>query len=67
MYSECTTMGQCVLRSILARVKEALWYADEATVFAQIEVMCISVRQVDTHYDIHEDVFGLMQLSLRWG
>lgn len=57
-----TIMGQCVLRS---KVKEAMWYAviaDEATDVAHNEVMCISVRWVDTHYDIHEDVLGLVQL-----
>ena len=60
-----TTMGQCVLKSILAKVKEAMWYAiiaDEATDVSHNEVMCISVRWVDAHYDIHEDVLGLVQL-----
>ena len=60
-----TIMGQCVLRNILARVKEAMWYAiiaDEATDVSQNEVMCISVRWVDVHYGIHEDVLGLVQL-----
>lgn len=58
-------MGQCVLGSILAKVKEAIWYAviaDEARDVAHNEVMCISVHWVDTHYDIHEDVLGLVQL-----
>ena len=60
-----TTMGQCVLKSILAKVKEAMWYtiiADEATDVSHNEVMCISVRWVNAHYDIHEDVLGLVQL-----
>lgn len=59
------TMGQCVLRNILAKVKEAMWYAviaDEATDVAHNEMMCISVRWVDVHYSIHEDMFGLVQL-----
>ena len=45
-----------VLRSILAKVKEAMWYAViayEATDVAHNEVMCISVHWVDTHYGIH--------------
>ena len=60
-----TIMGQTVLRNILAKVKEAMWYAiiaDEATDISHNEVMCISVRWVDAHYDIHEDVLGLVQL-----
>lgn len=50
-----TIMGQCVLGSILAKVKEAIRYAaiaDEATDVAHNEVMCISVHWVDTHYMI---------------
>lgn len=46
-------------------MKEAMWYAviaDEATDIFHNEVMSISVRWVDTHYDIHEDVLGLVQL-----
>ena len=60
-----TTMGPCVLRNILAKVKEAMWYAiiaDEATDISHNEVMCISVRWVDVQYNIHEDVLGLVQL-----
>jgi len=36
--------------------------ADEATDVSHNEVMCISVRWVDTHYDIHENVLGLLQI-----
>ncbi len=60
-----TIMGQSMLRNILVKVKEAMWYsiiADEATDVAHNEVMCISLRWVDAHYDIHEDVLGLVQL-----
>lgn len=60
-----TTMGQFVLRNILAKVKQAMWYAviaDEAIDVSHNEVMCISVRWVDVNYDIHENVLGLVQL-----
>ena len=30
--------------------------------FSHNEIMCISVRWVDAHYDIHEDILGLVQL-----
>jgi len=39
-------MGQCVLRSILAKLKEAMWYAvitDEATDVAHNEVVHFSL------------------------
>ena len=60
-----TSMGQCVLRKILAEVCTALWFSiiiDEATDVAHNEQMSVSVRWVDNCYDIYERTLGLIQL-----
>ena len=60
-----SSMGQCVLRNILARVSTALWYSvivDEATDVCRNEQMSLSVRWTDHSYDIHEYTLGFIQL-----
>ena len=60
-----SSMGQCVLRNILAKVGTALWYsiiADEATDISRNEQMSLSIRWTDCNYDIHEYTLGLIQL-----
>ena len=60
-----SSMGQCVLRNILADVSTALWYSiivDEATDISHNEQMSLSVRWTDHSYDIHEYTLGLIQL-----
>ena len=60
-----TSMGQCVLRKILAEVCTSLWYSiivDEATDIAHNEQMSVSVRWVDNCYCINECTIGLLQL-----
>ena len=60
-----SSMGQCVLHSILADVSIALWYsiiADEATNVSHNEQMSLSVRWTDHSYNIHEYSLGLIQL-----
>jgi hypothetical protein len=59
-------MGQVVLREILGEIRTAMWFsliADEATDTAHNEQMSISIRWVDSHYTIHEDTLGLVQLE----
>ena len=60
-----TSMGQCVLRKILAEVRAALWFTiiiDEATDISHNEQMSLSVRWVDDSYEIYERTLGLIQL-----
>lgn len=58
-------MGQTILRSILVQVRSSAWFSiisDEATDISHSEQLCLSVRWVDSHYLIHEDTLGLVQL-----
>ena len=58
-------MGNTVLRQVLALIKSALWYsliADEATDISHNEQISISIRWVDSSYEVHEDTLGLFQL-----
>ena len=58
-------MGQAVLRGILADIKASMWYsiiADEATDISHNEQMSLSIRWVDSSYNIHEECIGLIQL-----
>ena len=58
-------MGNTVLRQDLALIKSVLWYsliADEATDISHNEQISISIRWVDSSYEIHEDTIGLFQL-----
>ena len=60
-----SSMGQCVLHNILAKVGTALWYsiiADEATDISRNERMSLSIRWTDCNYDIQEYTLGLIQL-----
>ena len=60
-----TSMGQGVLRKILAEVCTSLWFSiivDEATDVAHNEQMSVSVRWVDNCYNINERTLGLIQL-----
>ena len=60
-----SSMGQCVLRNILAGVSTVLWYSvivDEATDISHNEQMSLSVRWTDYSYDIHEYTLGLIPL-----
>ena len=60
-----TSMGQCVLRKILAEVRAVLWFTiiiDEATDISHNEQMSLSVRWVDDSYEIYERTLGLIQL-----
>ena len=59
------SMGQSLLRQILNEVKMSLWFsilADEATDITHHEQMSLSVRWVDSTYQINEDTIGLFQL-----
>ena len=58
-------MGQNVLRTILAQIKTSMWFAliaDEASDISHNEHMCISIRWVNSRYEINEDSLGLIQL-----
>ena len=58
-------MGQSVLRKLLSEASASMWFsilADEATDVSHNEQMSISIRWVDTDYDVHEDTLGLIQL-----
>ena len=60
-----TSMGQFVLRKILAEVRTALWFTiiiDEATDISHNEQMSLSVRWEDNNYEIYERTLGLIQL-----
>lgn len=55
-------MGQLVLRNLLSEASGSMWFsilADEAT---HNEQMSLSIRWVDTDYDVHEEALGLIQL-----
>ena len=59
-------MGQVVLREILGDIRTATWFsliADEATDYSHNEQLSLSIRWVDSHYTIHEDTLGLVQLE----
>ena len=58
-------MGQAVVRQILPSIKSTLWFsliADEASDISHNEYLNISVRWVNSDFDVHEDVLGLVQL-----
>jgi len=58
-------MGQSVLCNLLSEASASMWFsilADEATDVSHNEQMSISIRWVDTDYDVHEDTLGLIQL-----
>lgn len=58
-------MGQAILRQNLVEIRESVWFsiiADEATDISRNEQLCVSIRWVDSHYDIHEYPIGLVQL-----
>ena len=58
-------MGEAVLRQILAEIKSTMWFsliADEASDISHQEYINISIRWVDSDFDIHEDALGLVQL-----
>lgn len=60
-----TIMGQSILREILSEIRRSLWYSvitDEATDISNNEQISISIRYVDTEYEIHEETIGLIQL-----
>ncbi|XP_078613923.1 zinc finger MYM-type protein 1-like [Branchiostoma floridae x Branchiostoma japonicum] len=62
-----TLMGHNVLRSVLERINgnDPAWFAiiaDEATDVACNEQLNISIRYVDSNYEVHEDSLGLYQL-----
>ena len=59
-------MGQSVLRKLLSEASASVWFsilADEATDVSHNEQMSISIRWVNTNYDVHKDTLGLIQLS----
>lgn len=58
-------MGQLVLRNLLSEASGSMWFsilADEATDVSHDEQMSLSIRWVDTDYDVHEEALGLIQL-----
>ena len=58
-------MANCILCSVLSEIHEAPFYAilaDEATDINRHEQMCVCVRWVNDHYEVSEDVLGLMQV-----
>lgn len=58
-------MGQSVLRNLISEASASMWFSilvDEATDVSLNEQMSISIRWVDTDYDVHEDTLGLIQL-----
>ena len=58
-------MGQAVLRKILTQIKGAMWsavIADETTDISHKEQMCVSIRWINSSYEIHEEPLGLVQL-----
>ena len=58
-------MGQAVLRNILSNINDAKWFsiiADEASDISHNEQLSLSIRWVDSAYDIHEECIGLIQL-----
>ena len=60
-----TLMGQTVLRNIIAQIKTSMWFAliaDEATDISHNEHMCVSIRWVNSEYEINEAPLGLVQL-----
>ncbi len=59
-------MGQGGLREILADIRSSTWFsriADKATDISHNEQLSLSIRWVDSHYTIHEDTLGLIQLE----
>jgi len=59
-------MGQGVLREILTDIRSSTWFsliADEATDISHNEQLSLSIRWVDSHYTIHEDTLGIVQLE----
>ena len=60
-----TIMGQACYNRFWQRFKSTLWFsliADEASDISHNEYINISIRWVDSNYDIHEDTLGLVQL-----
>ena len=60
-----TLMGNSVLRSVLADVKESTWYsiiADEVTDINCKEQFNISVRYVNDNYEVFEDPLGFFEV-----
>ena len=59
-------MGQVVLQEILEDIRSATWFpliVDEATDISHNEQLSLSIRWIDSHYTIHEDTLGLVQLE----
>ena len=58
-------MGKAILKDIISKVTSAKWYAiiaDEATDVSGTEQVSISVRWVNSCYEVHEDLLGLKEL-----
>ena len=65
VYEFIAIMGNTVLRQVLALINSALWYsliADEATDISHNEQIGISIRWVDSSYEVHKDTLVLFQL-----
>ena len=58
-------MSKTALRQLLSEIREALIFsiiADEATDISQKEQLCIAIRWVDNHFQIHEAPIELIQV-----
>ena len=58
-------INQIVLAICYFEAKKSMWFsilADEATDVSHNEQMSLSIRWVDTDYDVHEETLGLIQL-----
>ena len=59
-------MAHEVLRSILAEVKDAKWFAliaDETRDISGVEQFAVSLRWVDTCYNVYEDIIGMVEVD----
>ena len=59
-------MAHEVLRSILTEVKDAKWFAliaDETRDISGVEQFAVSLRWVDTCYNVYEDIIGMVEVD----
>ena len=59
-------MAHEVLRGILAEVKDAKWFAliaDETWDISGVEQFAVSLRWVDSCYNVYEDIIGMVEVD----
>ena len=61
-----TLMGTSLLRQLLKRIREAVWFsvmADETRDISNHEQLAICIRWVDRCYEVHEDLIGMVHVE----